>query len=328
MNLVISGSVAYDYLMTFPGVFRDQIMLEQLESLSLSFLVDRLVRHRGGVATNVAYTLSLLGERPLVMATVGEDFGEYRAWLEGHGVNTSGLREISGLYTASFFATTDRCNAQIASFYPGAMARAGELSLRELPLRPDLILVSPNDPAAMDRVVREAVELGVPYFYDPSQQVARFEGPELARGIGTCTGLICNEYEFGLISKKTGWSPAQIAAIARVLVVTLGEKGSRIETGGKVYSIPAVPPERITDPTGVGDAYRGGLLKGYLRGMDWETSGRIAALAAAYCLEQEGTQSHTFTPDDFIARFERVFGEGRLLREALEPPGGEPGRRT
>jgi adenosine kinase len=305
-------------------MFREQIMIEQLESLSLSFLVDRLVRHRGGVATNIAYTLSLLGERPTVLATVGDDFGEYRAWLEARGVDTSGIRVMPGLYTASFFATTDRCNAQIASFYPGAMARAGELSLRELLHRPDLILVSPNDPMAMERVTREAVELGIPYFYDPSQQVARFEGPELTGGIRTCRGLVCNEYEFGLICKKTGWTPSQIAATVSVLVVTLGEKGSRIQAEGREYLIPAVTPERIADPTGVGDAYRAGLLKGYLRGMDWETSGRIGALAAAYCLEREGTQSHSFTPDEFSARFERVFGEGRLVREALELPGGPP----
>lgn len=322
MNLLISGSVAYDYLMTFPGMFREQIMLEQLESLSLSFLVDRLIRHRGGVATNIAYTLSLLGEHPTVLATVGEDFGEYRTWLEERGVNTSGIRVIPGLYTASFFATTDRCNAQIASFYPGAMARAGELSLHDLPLRPDLILVSPNDPAAMERVAREAVELGIPYFYDPSQQVARFQGPELTQGIRTCQGLICNEYEFGLICKKTGWTPEQIATIVSVLVVTLGEKGSCIQAGGREYRIPAVDPERIADPTGVGDAYRAGLLKGYLSGMDWETSGRIGALAAAYCLEQEGTQSHAFTAEEFASRFERTFGEARELRKALETPRG------
>jgi len=317
MKLLISGSVAYDYLMTFPGKFREQIMLEQLESLSLSFLVDRLVRHRGGVATNIAYTLSLLGERPTVLATVGEDFEEYRAWLEARGIDTSGIRAISGLYTASFFATTDRCNAQIASFYPGAMARAGELSLHDLPLRPDLILVSPNDPAAMERVAREAVEFSIPYLYDPSQQVARFEGTELRQGIGACWGLICNEYEFGLICKKTGWTAKQIAEIAEVVVVTLGEKGSRIQTGSTEYWIPAVEPDRIADPTGVGDAYRAGLLKGYLSGADWETSGRIGALAAAYCLEREGTQSHTFTLDEFIVRFERVFGDAQSLRNAL-----------
>jgi adenosine kinase len=179
----------------------------------------------------------------------------------------------------------------------------------------------------MERVTHEAVELGIPYFYDPSQQVARFQGPELAQGIRTCQGLICNEYEFGLICKKTNWAPEQIASIVDVLVVTLGEKGSRIQAGGREYRIPAVEPERIADPTGVGDAYRAGLLKGYLCGMDWETSGRIGALAAAYCLEQEGTQSHTFTRDDFISRFDRVFGDARLLRKALEAPGGGPHHR-
>ncbi len=317
MNLVITGSVAYDYLMSFPGLFREQILPDQIQSLSLSFLVDGLVRHRGGIATNIAYTLALLGERPRVMATVGQDFGDYRAWLESKGVDTSAIREIRDLYTASFFATTDRANSQIASFYAGAMARAAELSLHELQPRPDMVVISPNDPRAMHKYLDEAAALGAPVFYDPSQQVARVDGAELAHGIAHCSALICNEYEYGLIQKKTGLSSAEITRQVKKVVVTLGKDGSRIESEGRTLLIPAVPQDRIVDPTGVGDAFRGGFLKGYLRGLDDERCGRLGSLAATYCLEEQGTQNHHFTHAEFLARYEANFGADPVIRSIL-----------
>src|SRR5574338_362734 len=183
MDIVVTGSVAFDYLMTFPGYFRDHILPDHLDSISLSFLVDSMTRLRGGIAPNIAYTLALLGERPRLWATVGEDFDEYRQWLEGTGVDTSGARVIPGEYTASYFCNTDRSNAQIASFYPGAMARAAELSLRELGQPPDLLVISPNDPGAMVRYVQECKELGIPYLYDPSQQIVRMTPDILKDGI-------------------------------------------------------------------------------------------------------------------------------------------------
>ena len=189
--------------MTFPGLFKEQILPERLESISLSFLVESMSRQRGGVAPNIAYTMALLGARPRVMATVGEDFDEYRAWLESKGVDTTLMQVVPGVFTASFFATTDQANAQIASFYPGAMGYAGTQSIKELPSRPDLVLVSPNDPGAMTKFAAEARELGIPYLYDPSQQVLRLDGTELARDMEGAYFLFCNDYEFGLISKKT-----------------------------------------------------------------------------------------------------------------------------
>jgi len=317
MNLVITGSVAYDYLMTFPGLFREQILPNQIDSLSLSFLVDGLVRHRGGIATNIAYTLALLGERPRVMATVGQDFADYRTWLEAKGIDTSAIRAIGDLYTASFFATTDRSNSQIASFYAGAMARAAELSLEDLDPRPELVVVSPNDPLAMHKYLDEAAALGVPAFYDPSQQVARVDGAELAHGLAHCAALICNEYEYGLIQKKTGLSSADITRQVDLVVVTLGREGSRIEAQGRSLHIPPVPQDRIVDPTGVGDAFRGGFLKGYLRGLDHERCGRLGSLAATYCLEEQGTQNHHFDRADFLARYEANFGADTKVREIL-----------
>ena len=313
MNIVITGSIAYDYLMTFPGHFKDHILPDRLESLSLSFLVESLSRQRGGIAPNIAYTMALLGERPKVMATVGQDFEEYRAWLEAKGVDTSLIKTIPGDFTASFFASTDRANSQIASFYPGAMSRAGELRFADLPARPDLAVISPNDPAAMVAYVRECHALGIPYLYDPSQQVVRVDGNLLADGIADCKILVVNEYEFGIIEKKTKLNLADVLAQVEVLVITRGESGATLYTNSEEVNVPVVPAGRIADPTGVGDAFRGGLLTGVSRGWDWELCGEMGALAATYCLEHVGTQNHTYTTAEFVARFRQHFDDrGRL----------------
>lgn len=314
MDIVLTGSIAYDYIMTFPGYFRDHILPEKLESISLSFLVDSMVRMRGGIAPNIAYTMALLGERPRLMATVGEDFQDYRHWLESVGVDTSGVRVISGEFTASFFANTDQANAQIASFYPGAMAYSSQLSLLELgESLPDLVMISPSDPVAMETHITECKALGIPYLYDPSQQVARFDGEQLWRGILGARALFVNDYEFGLVMKKTGMSSEDILAGVGFTVVTQGEQGSIIYGEGREVHVSVIQPERILDPTGIGDAYRGGFLTGYSHGLDWETCGRMGALAATYCLEQKGTQSHHFTPGEFVIRFRQYFDdEGRL----------------
>ncbi|MFZ5822108.1 MAG: carbohydrate kinase family protein [Chloroflexota bacterium] len=318
MDILLTGSVAYDYLMTFPGLFKEQILPERLESISLSFLVESMSRQRGGVAPNIAYSMALLGERPRVMATVGEDFEEYRAWLESKGVDTSLMKVIPGLFTASFFATTDQASAQIASFYPGAMGHAGTQSIRELPSKPDLVLVSPNEPGAMTKFAAECRELGVPYLYDPSQQVLRLEGSELARDMEGAYLLFCNDYEYGLISKKTGWDLAQMLKHVKVLVVTRGKDGATLYTNGEQRHIPTVPEREIVDPTGVGDAFRGGFLAGYARGFDWQLCGQVGSLAAVYCLEQRGPQSHHYTPAEFVARFREHFDDEGKLGQLLE----------
>ncbi len=317
MKVVLTGSVAFDNLMTFPGLFREQILPEKLDSLSLSFLVDTLYRHRGGIAGNIAYTLALLGERPQLMATVGKDFAEYRAALEAAGVDTSLTKEYADCYTGSFFATTDKSNSQLASFYPGAMARAAELSLRGIEPRPDWVVISPNDPAAMMKYARECAELKLPLMYDPSQQAARMDGADLAVGIDACRILICNEYEFGLIAKKTGRREAALEASVETVIVTLGEKGSRIKSGAQVIELPIVPATRVADPTGVGDAFRGGLLKGMMHQAPWDVCGRLGALAATYCIEEVGTQNHKFTRADFLARYEKVFGKDPIVEKIL-----------
>jgi adenosine kinase len=314
MEIVLTGSIAFDYLMKFPGYFQDHILPDNLECLSLSFLVESMVRQPGGIAPNIAYTLALMGERPRLLATAGEDFVEYRDALERSGVDTSGIRLIKGEFTASFFANTDLANAQIASFYPGAMAAAGDLSLNELKgKRPELVLISPNDPRAMVRYVSECKQLGIPYIYDPSQQIPRLTDDEIKEGLEGALALFVNKYEFRMIQKRTGLSPWEIKALTQFSVVTLGEEGSVIYQGEKELRIPVVTPNEIIDPTGVGDAFRGGFLAGYARGWDLEICAQMGAVAAAFCLEQEGPQGHSFTPSELVARFREHFDDRRIL---------------
>ena len=318
MDILLTGSVAYDYLMTFPGHFQEQILPERLASISLSFLVDSMSRQRGGIAPNIAYTMALLGEKPRVMATVGEDFSDYRNWLESKGVDTSLMKVIPGEFTASFFATTDKVSAQIASFYPGAMGYSATQSIKDLEQRPDLVIVSPSAPEAMMKFPAECRELGIGYLYDPSQQVLRLEGSELARDMEGAQFLFCNDYEFGLISKKTGWSLDQILEHVKVLVITRGKDGADLYSGPESVHIPTVPEDEIVDPTGVGDAFRGGFLSGYARGYDWKLCGEIGSLAAVYCLEQRGPQSHNYTRKEFVQRFRKHFDDGGRLDDLLK----------
>ena len=313
MDILLTGSVAYDYLMTFPGHFKEQILPERLESISLSFLVDSMTKQRGGIAPNIAYSMALLGQKPRVMATVGEDFGDYRAWLDSKGVDTSLMKVISGLFTASFFATTDQGSAQIASFYPGAMAHSSTQSIKDLDKKPDLVIVSPSAPDAMMKFPAECRELGIKYLYDPSQQVLRLEGNELSRDMEGAYFLFCNDYEFGLISKKTGWSLDQILEHVKVLVITRGKDGADLYSDGDSVHIPTVPEDEIVDPTGVGDAFRGGFLAGYSHGFDWKLCGEIGSLSAVYCLEQRGTQNHSYTKEEFVKRFRQHFDDGGKL---------------
>ncbi len=318
MAIFITGSIAFDYLMTFPGKFRDNIIPEKLDKISLSFLVDSMTRQRGGIAPNIAYTLSLLGEKPIVFATAGVDFCDYRDWMESHSMNTSFIKIIEGKYTASFFVNTDQENNQIASFYTGAMADSVDYSLTTVkPGEADYVLIAPNDPAAMRRYCEECVELKIPYLFDPSQQVARNPHADLKFGVEHAHALFCNEYEYDLLQKHTGFSAREIESMVKLLVVTLGEKGARIFSEGNQYFILPVPPACIADPTGVGDAFRGGFLRGYRLGMGLQTCGQMGSLAATYCLEQKGTQNHFYTPTDFIKRYRQHFDDHGELDKIL-----------
>jgi adenosine kinase len=316
MSIIVTGSVAYDYLMSFPGRFSEHILPDQIHQVSLSFLVDSMRKQRGGCAPNIAYSLALLGERPTVMATVGRDFDEYRAWLETVGVDTSAVATIKDEFTSSFFGTTDQENNQIASFYIGAMGKADMLSFHDLNHQAiEIAIISPNAPAAMVKYARECQELGVDYIYDPSQQIVRLSGEELLEGTRGAQVLIVNEYEFGMTKNKTGLTDRELLALPEITIITQGEKGSTIYARDQVLQIPGVPPVPLAEPTGVGDAYRSGVIKGMLRGYAWETTGRIAALAATYVLEQHGTQNHHYTLNEFVERYRRVFGDTPELED-------------
>jgi adenosine kinase len=307
MNIVVTGSIAFDYLMSFPGRFTEHFLPEHMSRLSLSFLVDSMDKRRGGCAPNIAYTLALLGERPRLMGTAGQDFDDYRRWLEAAHVDTSLVKEIDGKFTASFFCSTDVESNQIASFYTGAMANAGELSFRDVP-DCGLAIISPNDPGAMLQYADECRTLGIPFIWDPGQQCARMAGDELKDGMAGATIVICNDYEFELIRQKTGMDEDAILAGSGALLVTRGENGCSILERHGSTDVPAVPPHRIVDPTGVGDAFRGGLLKGMARGATYKVCAQIGSVAATYALEHLGGQSHAYTWHEFLARYEAHFG--------------------
>lgn len=318
MKVVVTGSIAYDYLMFFSGEFTDHLLEDQLSNLSVSFLVDSLRRERGGVAANIAYTMGLLRGRPKVMATVGADFGEYRVWLEQHGVDTSGVAEIEDVYCASFFANIDSRQNQIGHFYAGAMAHAAELSFAEHAPDADLAIISPNEPGAMEKYVQECKRLGIRYVYDPSQQIIRLSGETLREGIEGCLLLTVNEYELGMIEEKTGWRKEDVLERAQGLLVTRGGQGSEIYVDGERHLIPPVAPRVVAEPTGAGDAFRGGLLRGVELGMPWKICGQMGSLAATYVLENTGTQNHRYTPEEFVGRFREHFEDEGQLDVMLE----------
>jgi adenosine kinase len=307
MSIVVTGSIAYDYLMFFPGKFTDHILPEHLHRVSLSFLVESMDKRRGGCAPNIAYTLALLGERPILMAPVGEDFGEYRQWLEAAGVDTSHVKQVAGKFTASFFCNTDQSNNQIATFYAGAMADAGALSFRAVP-GCTYAIIAPNDPNAMVQYADECRTLGISFIFDPGQQCTSMSGDQLREGAHGAAVVICNDYEFEILKQKTGLSLEDLLAGSRLVVVTRGEKGSSIYTAAEHVDVPAVTPHRIVDPTGVGDAYRGGFLKGLAQKLPPAVCGRLGSVAAAYALEHLGGQSHAYTWTEFAARYAESFG--------------------
>jgi adenosine kinase len=307
MNIIVTGSIAYDYLMSFPGSFTDHLLPDHLQRVSLSFLVDTMDKRRGGCAPNIAYTLALLGERPRLMGTVGQDFDDYRRWLDEKGIDTALVKQIDEKFTASFFCNTDSSGNQIASFYTGAMAHAGELSFRDAGAC-ELAIISPNDPGAMVRYAAECRELGVPYIYDPSQQVARMGGDDLKQGVVGAHMVVCNDYEFEIIREKTGMDAAAMLQHAEAVIVTRGEKGASIMLRDRTIDVAAVAPDAMVDPTGVGDAFRGGFMKGLAIGAGYDVCGQLGSVAATYALEHLGGSSHVYTWAEFKARYERHFG--------------------
>ncbi|HVQ17645.1 MAG TPA: carbohydrate kinase family protein [Actinomycetes bacterium] len=312
MRIAVTGSVATDHLMTFAGRFSDSLVAEKLQSLSVSFLVDDLEVRRGGVGANIAFGLGVLGLRPLLVAAVGEDFADYRSWLNRHGVDTDAVHVSTALHTARFVCTTDSDQNQIASFYPGAMSEARELELGPVFDRAggvDFVLVGADDPAAMVNHTQECRDRQIPFAADPSQQLSSLDAAAVAALVDGADILFSNEYESALIERRTGWTAAEVLDRVNTRVTTLGAAGARVETKGQPAVEVAVPREvRVADPTGVGDAFRAGFLAGRAWGLDDETAAQVGCLMATYVVETVGPQEYSFTSHEFVARFGHSYG--------------------
>ena len=309
MSVIVTGSIATDYIMKYPGRFLEHILPEQ-GKISVSFLVEDKQMSRGGIGPNIAYTMALLGEQPRLMGTVGQDFGDFRAWLEQQGIDTSLVVVYPGEFTATFNVITDLELNQIAGFHAGAMSRGRELTYRGLDVSAiDYTIISPHDPEGMLRNCAECRELGIRFIFDPSQQLARFNGEQVLAGMVGAYAMTVNDYELELVKSKTGLSEAGILDRIELLVVTRGADGATLMSRQRRVDVPVATPRAIADPTGVGDAFRGGLLTGLVRGYPWEVTGRIGALAATYCLEHVGTMNHRYTMAEFVARYRENFGD-------------------
>jgi adenosine kinase len=314
VRIAVTGSIATDYLMTFPGRFSEQLVADQLDRVSLSFLVDELEVRRGGVAANISFGLGQLGLDPILVGAVGEDFdNDYRSWLTRHGVDTSAVHVSELRHTARFLCTTDLDQNQMASFYTGAMEEARFIELQPIAVRHgglDLVVVSPNDPEAMIRHTDEARHLGVPFMADPGQQLARMDGGQVRRLVDGASYLITNDYERALLSTKTGWSDDAVLARVGTRITTRGPDGCVIDTAaGEVIEVAAAPEHRREDPTGVGDAFRAGFLAGLSWHLGLERCAQIGSMVATYVLEHVGTQEYHLEAEDFLGRLAAVYGE-------------------
>ncbi|WP_253885992.1 carbohydrate kinase family protein [Actinokineospora diospyrosa] len=298
--------------MHFPGRFAEQLVTEQLHRISLSFLVDDLVVRRGGNGANIAFALGVLGTAPVLVGAVGDDFADYRSWLERHGVNTSGVHVSEVANTARFVCTTDDELCQIASFYAGAMSEARQIELAPIAERVgglDLVLISPNDPEGMLRHAQESRDRGYKFAVDPSQQLARMDGEQIRQFITGADYLFSNDYEWELLRRKTGWSEAEVMDRVGLRITTLGEKGVEIVTkDGTSLHVGAVPEKAKVDPTGVGDGFRAGFLAGLTQGLGLERCAQLGSMVAVLVLEADGPQEWTFAKAEAVARIGDAFG--------------------
>jgi adenosine kinase len=312
VHIAVTGSIATDHLMTFEGRFADSLVVEQLDKIALSFLVEDLQVRRGGVAANIAFGLGNLGLRPLLVGAVGEDFVDYRSWLERHGVDCAGVRVSELRHTARFVCTTDRDHAQIASFYAGAMSEAREIELQPMnERRPiDLAVISPNDPEAMLRHTEECRFSGIPFAADPSQQLAWSEGPQIRQLVDGAAYLFTNEYEAALVERKTGWSADDVLKRVGTRITTHGKDGV-VVVGREVdpVEVPVVPAGRLADPTGVGDGFRAGYLAGLAWGLPADRCAQVGCALATLVIETVGTQEYVLGAAGFLTRLATTYGD-------------------
>lgn len=323
MTIAVTGSIATDHLMRFPGKFSEQLLADHLQKVSLSFLVDDLVMHRGGVAGNMAFAMGVLGGNPTLVGAVGADFDEYRHWLTSHGVNCDSVLVSETAYTARFVCTTDEDMAQIASFYPGAMSEAANIKLADIVKQtgtPDLVIIGANDPEAMFLYTEECRGLGLAFAADPSQQLARLSGDEIRKLIDGATYLFTNDYEWDLLLQKSGWSEAEVMSQIQLRITTLGEKGvDLVGRDGTFVHVGVVPETRKEDPTGIGDAFRAGFLTGRDAGLSLERSAQLASLVATLVLEAPGPQEWSWDKESAMQRLADAYGAdaSREIAQAL-----------
>lgn len=315
----ITGSIAYDNIMSFPGYFKDHIMPDKLDVLNLSFLVSSMKRQRGGVAANIAYTMALLGAPPSLFASVGaNDWSDYRDMMHALGVDTRYVEVVPDEFTATCYITTDKDNNQITGFYTGAMAHDKERSLHSIPAGDvGLVVIGPTEPEPIVKFTRECQELSIPYVWSPIWQIIRMSSEELSEGVRGAKVVVANDYEYELIRDKTGMDQQAILEQAEMVVTTKGGEGSLIMTRDAVARIPVAETTGLVDPVGAGDAYLGGLVFGLNAGLNIEQAGRVASLAATYTIENYGTQAHHYTTEEFVERYRSNFGDDAALTEAL-----------
>ena len=320
MSLLVTGSIATDHLMSFGGKFSDSLVVDQLDKISLSFLVEDLDVRRGGCAANISFGLGCLGLRPILVGAVGEDFVDYRSWLERHNVDCESVHVSDSKHTARFVCTNDASMAQIASFYPGAMSEAREIELKPVADRiggVDYVLVGPNDPEAMLRHTDECRDRGYPFLADPSQQLAYGDGDMIRELIDGAAILFSNEYESALIEQKTGWSADEVLSRVGTWVVTLGAEGVRVERKGEdPIVVAAVPEIAKVEPTGVGDAFRAGFMAALAWGLSLERAAQLGCLLAVYVVEKVGTQEYSLHQAAFVKRFADTYGEAAAAEVA------------
>ncbi len=313
MRIVVTGSIATDHLMTFPGRFADSLVLDKLDHISLSFLVDELTIRRGGVAANISFGMGMLGLHPVLLGAVGPDFADYRSWLERHGVDTESVHVSEVRHTARFVCTTDDDANQIATFYAGAMAEARDIELGPVVQRVgpvDLVLIGANDPEAMLRHTEECRWRGIPFAADPSQQLARMTGDEIRLLVDGAAYLLTNEYEAALTEQKTGWSSEEILDRVGTRVTTLGPRGARIDSRGHAtVQVPTLKESHRADPTGVGDAFRAGFLAGLSWGLSPQRCAQVGSLLATYVIESIGTQEYELARQAFLLRLREAYGD-------------------
>lgn len=308
MKVLVAGSVSFDSIMNFPGLFSERIMADKIHRISLSFLVTKLSKQFGGTAINIGYTLKLLGLEPILLATAGHDFGSLRTFLRKHRISIKSIKTYGDIATSTYYVITDKEDNQIGSFYVGAQKYANSLSVVPFAGSVDLVVIAPTDPQAMTKYVKECRELKLPYFYDPAFQIATFTQEELREGIEGAKILVGNDYEIALIEQKLGVSHEDLVAMVPILITTLGSKGAVIETRTDSMHAKVAKAKTVIDPTGAGDAFRAGFIAGYLRNYDLQVCGQMGSTAAVYTVEKYGTVTHSFTKKDFIKRFRENFG--------------------